>query len=694
MDTRDPASFTVFGKRRFINQLELLNPLGRGMYSQVHLVRHAVSGTLYALKVYPTAMLENRRACVFDENGVTMITELDKVHNDINIHAALPHTDYFGEQCQVIHDEAHSQLMIVMEYFPGGQFLHWNSNRLRYSVKLPNDASLPTSLPSTPLDSSCDHAWFALLKEEVIRPCIRSMLRALKDMHALEIVHKDIKPDNVLLSQSPSPDQVEFFLLPDVEEVASRKEKVAQMQREEEEARKQLQAFLQERKKANKNSVVSHKPIWEEVASEDAQNNPPPNIQDEVESECSFDSQGRQKYRAWNGMHDDFDRLLRGPGNEGVHHVGNDNDSSSGPSWGGDLLGEGDEEGLMAVDPLKLKGIQLSKMLFNADDFEDDEAFIQNDDDEELNSVQGANALDDKNEQLLLRHRQSDEVDFSNAMATLLHGVTNSQAQSSKLESKEEREKQLYCLGYPIAAREEEEEGLLPLEPMGDWVFGDARIVESEEQLIDALSSLPPPSISKRNRVEGTAKSDEWCLCVVADFNTAIWNREKKRQNKKDVLAMIEKEQSLTGETEKAHEMKEELDEDEKSPNSQRNLDIFDAEGTQMFTPPECFQPRSEEEYLIGKRFALDGSKRDLWSVGVTLFVALFGHPPFRGESSLELQLNLIHEELVCPNFRSLTDECWDFLLGCLRKNPKERMSVEEALEHPWIKNCSLPTQN
>merc|ERR1719453_1659255 len=50
------------------------------------------------------------------------------------------------------------------------------------------------------------------------------------------------------------------------------------------------------------------------------------------------------------------------------------------------------------------------------------------------------------------------------------------------------------------------------------------------------------------------------------------------------------------------------------------DLMIWDSMGTQAFTPPECFAPGGD---------GYDGAKRDMWSVGVTLYTFLFGELPY-----------------------------------------------------------------
>ncbi|CAK9074743.1 unnamed protein product [Durusdinium trenchii] len=65
---------------------------------------------------------------------------------------------------------------------------------------------------------------------------------------------------------------------------------------------------------------------------------------------------------------------------------------------------------------------------------------------------------------------------------------------------------------------------------------------------------------------------------------------------------------------------------------------IYDAQGTQSFTPPECFKKDEEGVNIKGK-------PRDMWSLGCVLFVLVYGRCPFSAESNLLLQLDIMQCE-------------------------------------------------
>ena len=83
-------------------------------------------------------------------------------------------------------------------------------------------------------------------------------------------------------------------------------------------------------------------------------------------------------------------------------------------------------------------------------------------------------------------------------------------------------------------------------------------------------------------------------------------------------------------------------------------------------------------------------SKIDEWSIGILTYLLLCGKLPFSDEhSEREVARQTIHEKLsfTQPIWEKKSIEAKDFVNRLLNKDPKKRMSVKEALVHPWIQN-------
>ncbi|KAJ0409619.1 hypothetical protein P43SY_008491 [Pythium insidiosum] len=87
-------------------------------------------------------------------------------------------------------------------------------------------------------------------------------------------------------------------------------------------------------------------------------------------------------------------------------------------------------------------------------------------------------------------------------------------------------------------------------------------------------------------------------------------------------------------------------------------------------------------EVMSGKGY---GAEADLWSVGVVTYVLLSGCAPVflpgpDGTKKVFFTEDCWHE---------VSDEVKRFIEALLVRNPEERMSAEQALEHPWLRGIS-----
>mmetsp|Transcript_11325 Transcript_11325/g.18954 ORF Transcript_11325/g.18954 Transcript_11325/m.18954 type:complete len:440 (+) Transcript_11325:138-1457(+) len=80
-----------------------------------------------------------------------------------------------------------------------------------------------------------------------------------------------------------------------------------------------------------------------------------------------------------------------------------------------------------------------------------------------------------------------------------------------------------------------------------------------------------------------------------------------------------------------------------------------------------------------------NGVKADMWAMGVSLFLILFGQLPFEAETP-HLLLNAIRkEEVRWPHIPTLSSDALDLLRMLLHKDPDQRASLHEARSHPWL---------
>lgn len=87
-------------------------------------------------------------------------------------------------------------------------------------------------------------------------------------------------------------------------------------------------------------------------------------------------------------------------------------------------------------------------------------------------------------------------------------------------------------------------------------------------------------------------------------------------------------------------------------------------------------------EIISGEKY--DPVAVDIWSSGVTLYAMLCGYLPFDEESKSILYERILACKYAIPKY--ISDSSVDLLKKLLVRDPRKRLSIEEILEHPWLK--------
>ncbi|ORX70074.1 kinase-like protein, partial [Linderina pennispora] len=81
----------------------------------------------------------------------------------------------------------------------------------------------------------------------------------------------------------------------------------------------------------------------------------------------------------------------------------------------------------------------------------------------------------------------------------------------------------------------------------------------------------------------------------------------------------------------------------------------------------------------------LDGACRasDIWSLGCTIIELLTGKPPYADLMQMQAMYRIVEDELP-PIPEGISEELKDFLMQCFKKDPKERPTAPQLMEHKW----------
>ena len=103
---------------------------------------------------------------------------------------------------------------------------------------------------------------------------------------------------------------------------------------------------------------------------------------------------------------------------------------------------------------------------------------------------------------------------------------------------------------------------------------------------------------------------------------------------------------------------------------------LFEQCGTPAYIAPEVIAGEGYEGFPV-----------DLWSSGVVLYSLLIGSIPFKAKNLNELQSIIMTGNY--KQIKGISKNAKDLLNKLLEVNPKKRINVEEALNHPWLSDSN-----
>jgi tRNA A-37 threonylcarbamoyl transferase component Bud32 len=108
--------------------------------------------------------------------------------------------------------------------------------------------------------------------------------------------------------------------------------------------------------------------------------------------------------------------------------------------------------------------------------------------------------------------------------------------------------------------------------------------------------------------------------------------------------------------------------------NAREDVSMSTVVGTPYYIAPEVLQ----KDY---------DSACDLWSVGVIAYILLCGYPPFNGADNAAVYASVRRGTYYFPSsdWKNVSYEARDFIRRLLQVDVTKRMSVEQALRHPWM---------
>lgn len=86
----------------------------------------------------------------------------------------------------------------------------------------------------------------------------------------------------------------------------------------------------------------------------------------------------------------------------------------------------------------------------------------------------------------------------------------------------------------------------------------------------------------------------------------------------------------------------------------------------------------------------------DIWSLGVIMHSLLSANLPFFGKDEEEIKNRIFYGKIRFEEeeFQNVSDDAKDLITKCLIKKPKDRITLETVLEHPWLSEMEIETDS
>ena len=153
--SQESSKYRFFREKQTIRDYESIAIIGRGAFGEVHVCRHKETGDIVAIKKIKKDVLITKNQVIHVRNEQLFMSKV-KSPWIVELKASFQEDDY---------------LYLVMEYLPGGDLMN---------LFIKKD----------------------ILTEEESRFYIAELILSIESIHELDCIHRDIKPDNILIDKN------------------------------------------------------------------------------------------------------------------------------------------------------------------------------------------------------------------------------------------------------------------------------------------------------------------------------------------------------------------------------------------------------------------------------------------------------------------------------------------------------------
>ena len=142
-------------KKFQLSHLEVLKSLGQGSFGKVKLVRHSLSGELYAMKCLAKEAIRGQK-------------QIQHIKNEKHILEKFKSKDFCCNIHETLQDDVN--LYMILDYLPGGELFKQIKNQV-------------------------------YLSEVDTRFYLAEVVLAIEQLHQMNVIYRDLKPENILIDK-------------------------------------------------------------------------------------------------------------------------------------------------------------------------------------------------------------------------------------------------------------------------------------------------------------------------------------------------------------------------------------------------------------------------------------------------------------------------------------------------------------
>lgn len=191
--TESEAKIKYIDKVKYYNDYKLIKTLGEGSICKVKLVEK--DNIKYALKIVNKNKLSKKKKFEQDENGKMVVTTpMEGILKEIAILKKVNHRNLV-KLFEIMYNKNKGKIYLVLEYCEHGDLMTYNEEENKFTVNkyiFENNFKNNKSTDPENLQYS----------ESQIRRFVRQIIKGLNYLHRIGIIHKDIKPNNILLDKN------------------------------------------------------------------------------------------------------------------------------------------------------------------------------------------------------------------------------------------------------------------------------------------------------------------------------------------------------------------------------------------------------------------------------------------------------------------------------------------------------------